>query len=67
MGPMEGGKTLVWNPLSDSETFLRPSKHVWAYCWHFLGLVASPNSPNRGFNLPPAAPTAHPPPIMYRP
>ena len=58
---------------SDSEMSPRPSKHVWAYGWHFLdSYIASPNSPNRGFNLPPAVhppppPTpspSHPPPIM---
>ena len=33
-------------------------------CLALLGLIASPNSPNRGFSLPPASqPT--PPPIPY--
>ena len=39
---------------------LTPFKHVWAYGWHFWDLyVASPNSPNEGFN-PPL--TINPPP-----
>ena len=38
---------------------LRLSKHVWAYGLALLGLIASPNAPNEGFNLSPAA---HPPP-----
>ena len=38
----------------------KPSKHVWAYGWHFLDTyIASTNNPNRGYNPPPAA---HPPP-----
>ena len=45
---------------------LTPFKHVWAYGWHFLGPIASPNSPNRGFNPSPAShpipPPAPPPP-----
>ena len=34
----------------------RPSEHVWAYGWHFIdSYIVSTNSPNGGFNSPPAA------------
>ena len=48
---------------SDRETSLTPSQHVSAYGWHFLGHLASPNSPSRGFNLP-AASYLPPPPTL---
>ena len=57
---MEG---MVWNSPQYSETSLRPSKHVWAYGWHFLNsYVANPNSSDKEFNLPPVhpSPTTHP-------
>ena len=38
-----------------SETSLRPCKDVWGIWLALLALIASPNSPNRGFNLPPSA------------
>ena len=35
---------------------LGPTSMFGEYGWHFLhALIASPNSPNRGFNLPPSA------------
>ena len=49
---------------SGSEAFLRPSKHVWGIWLALLGLIASPNSPNRGFSLPPSA---HPPLLLTHP
>ena len=46
---------------SDRETSIRPSEGVWAYGWHFLDSIASPNSPKGGFNPPPASHTpTHP-------
>ena len=42
---------------SDSKTSIRPSEGVWAYGWHFLDSIASPNSPKGGFNPPPASHT----------
>ena len=34
----------------------RPSERVWAYGWHFIdSYIVSTNSPNEGFNSPPAA------------
>ena len=50
---------------SDSETSLRPSRHVWAYGWHFLdSQLYSPNSLNAGYNPPlaahPSLPPTHP-------
>ena len=55
--------------LSESETSLKPSKHVWTYGWHFLGLIASPNTPNRSFNPSPAMHPPTPPtsPLPYHP
>ena len=40
--------------LSGSETFLRPSKHVWVYGWHFLDSWLVQTVQTR-VNLPPAA------------
>ena len=73
--------TILWkvamfeiNP-SGSEMYLRPSRHICAYDWHFLDLyIASPNSPNRRYNLhlaahpppPTIPPPLHPPPYTYQ-
>ena len=46
---------------SSSETSHGPSKHVWACRLALLELIASPNSPNRGFN---PSLAAHPPPPL---
>ena len=47
---------------SGSETSLRPSRHIWTYGWHMhLGLIATPNTPNRGYNLPSATKPPLPP------
>ena len=40
-------------PSDIARHLLGPSKHVWAMAG-FLGLIASLNSPNGGFNPPPA-------------
>ena len=40
---------------SDRETSFRPFKHVWGLWLALLGLIASSNSVNRGFNPPPAS------------
>ena len=55
---------------SDKETTLMPSKHVWGLWLAFLGLIASPNSVNGEFKLPPAfqpLPLATPPPLPAHP
>ena len=64
-GPMEGaiymeGMHGCEIHSSDREKSITPFEHIWAYGWHFWdSYIASPNSPNGWFNLPPAS---HPPP-----
>ena len=49
-----------------SETSLRPPKHVWAYgCYLLDSYIDSPNSPNKGFNLPLAAHPPSPPSLPF--
>ena len=47
---------------SDIETSLRPSKERLGL-WLAFKVIASPNSPNGGFNLPLVTHLTHPPPI----
>ena len=60
LGPTVGNTCKAWSEIdpSGSEMSPRPSRHVFGLRLALLGLIASPNSHNGGFNLTLAA---HPP------